>query len=87
MSEGHSSDREETIPDLPVYRARASDATAWRTTFFILGGGIGLLGFFWSVTSQLSETLRVEVRNERVERINADNRLDARVYELERRRR
>jgi hypothetical protein len=59
------------------FRARQDDATAWKTTFAIIGGVVSLLGFFWLVTNGISENLRTEVRNERIERINADNQMSA----------
>jgi hypothetical protein len=80
MGEGDTPRWEEGVSTEQAYRVRKSDVVAGIT----VAGLVGILSLFWSVTSQLSEALRTEVRNERVERINADQRLDARVYELER---
>lgn len=73
--EGENSDRGQDVRDIKSYRVRRDDATAFRTAFLVLGGLVSLLGFFWVVTNGISENLRVEIRNERVDRINAINEL------------
>jgi hypothetical protein len=78
MNEGSNTpDRTEGGEDVLRFRARQDDASAWKTTFAIIGGVVSLLGFFWLVTNGISENLRTEVRNERIERINADNQMSA----------
>ena len=59
MGEGDTPNREENLPGEPAFRVRKSDAITGLT----LAGLIALLTFFWNVTSQLSENLRIEIRN------------------------
>lgn len=59
LSESDSTRREENFPSEPTFRVRKSDIITGLT----VAGLTGLLTLFWNVTNQLSENLRLEVRN------------------------
>ena len=80
--QGHSTSGDETEPDVPIYRARENDLLAFRAAkivFGIVGGVLGLSGsiltFVLAINHRLEDALRTEIRNERVERINADQNI------------
>ena len=68
MNEGNSQGGKEELSSEPTFRVRRADVIA----SIGFAGVLGLLGLFWSVTSQLSENLRVEIRN-------AENRITNRL--------
>ena len=78
---GRDSGGREDIHGAPEYRVRRDDVTAWRTTFLVLAGCIGMLTFFYTVISGFNSSLNIAVQNERVERINSDNRIEGRINE------
>lgn len=55
-----------------------------------LGAVVGVLGTLfgaYGIIDRITESIRLEIRNERTERINADNQLQLRQYECCARRR
>jgi len=86
MNEGDVENRGTNLSPPSEYRVRRDDTLAFRAAFIILGGLLAVLGFFWTFSSQLREAVLIEIRNERVERINSDNRIEQRIQNIEQRR-
>jgi hypothetical protein len=81
--DGDHTNRGEEHPHEAVYRERVSDGLAWRTTFLILGGAIGLLTFFWSVLNGIQESSRAEIRNVEARCLNANTATVSRLQNTE----
>jgi hypothetical protein len=55
--------------------------------FKTVGALVGLFGAFfgaWGIIDRMDESLRMEIRNERTERINADNQIRLELYQRRR---
>ena len=78
--DGDSTGGHEEVSHEREYRTRANDGDSWRTTFFILGGGIFLFGFCRSVFNGLLETIRSEVRFAHTERIERDKQFNEELF-------
>lgn len=74
-------DRPQELRGAPDGYLRKSDV------FKSISAIIGILGTFlgfWRVIDSLDESLRQEIRNERIERINSDNEIRLQLYQRRR---
>jgi len=85
--ESQSDYRGQGTPDEPFYRVRRDEDKIFRIVLFVLGFLVSLLGLGFVVLNGINNRTDTAIQNERSERINADNRLDQRISNIEQRRR
>jgi hypothetical protein len=54
----------------PAFYIRSSSPLQVGTVIAILGSTLALLTFFWNFSDRIQENARIELRNERIERLN-----------------
>jgi len=84
--EGNDPDRRPETQDGPTFSIRRDDDKTFKSILLILGFLVSLLGLAFVVFTGINNRTDATIQNERIERINADNRLGDRIDQCCRRR-